>query len=94
MWHKLINPDLITEGTIVRKRISMDAYDGFKVYRVTKIGKENITLLKTHLNNQKLPIPKESETTLDKFFCENCCDIWSGLEDVFQQEMLDKVYSH
>ena len=94
MWHKLINPDLISDGTIVRKRISMDAYDGFKVFRVTKIDKENISLLQTHLNNQKLQTETELVTTLNKFFCENCCDIWSGTESVFQEDILDKVYSH
>ena len=94
MWHKLINTDLISEGTIVRKRISMDAYDGFKVFRVTKIDKENISLLQTHLNNEKLQTEMELVTTLNQFFCENCCDIWSGVENVFQEDVLDKVYSH
>ena len=94
MWHKLINPDLISEGTIIRKRISMDAYDGFKVFRVSKIEKNAITLTQTHLNNQKLAAETELITTMDSFFCENCCDIWSGIENVFQEDVLDKVYSH
>ncbi len=94
MWHKLFNPDLISEGTIVRKRISKDIYDGFKVYRVTKIDKGNITLLKTHLNNQKLRTEKELVTSMNEFFCTDCCDIWSGLEDVFQEDVLENVYSH
>ena len=94
MWHKLINPEMISEGTIVRKRLSMDAYDGFKVFRVTKIDKLNISLFQTHLNNLKLKTEKELVTPLNQFFCENCCDIWSGQEDVFHKEVLDKVYSH
>lgn len=94
MWHKLINPELISEGTIVRKRISMDAYDGFKVFRVTKIEAEKLIVTQTHLNNQKLNPDRPLVTTMKKFFCENCCDIWSGLESVFEGDVLEHTYSH
>ena len=94
MWHKLINPELISEGAIVRKRISMDAYDGFKVFRVTKIEAEKLIVTQTHLNNQKLNPDRPLVTNMKKFFCENCCDIWSGLENVFEGEVLAQTYSH
>ena len=94
MWHKLINPVLISEGTIIRKRISMDTYDGFKVFRVTSIGEDKIILTQTHLNNQKLNPERPLVTTMKKFFCENCCDIWSGVENVFEEDILNQLYSH
>ncbi len=94
MWHKLFNPELISEGTIVRKRISMDIYDGYKVFRVVKIGEEKITLNQTHLNNQKLESERPLVTTMQKFFCVDCCDIWSGVESVFEEAILSSTYSH
>jgi len=94
MWHKLFNSDLIASGNIVRKRVSRDPYDGFKVFKVESIQNNTVKLVQTHQSNQKLHPERKVETTIDKFFCPNCCDIWSGVETIFQEEVLEQMYAH